>query len=517
MSTKKLQILGSLGTKIYTQNEEPTDAPDGALWLDLDEESQSSSGAIQPDWNQTDDTQMDYIKNKPFGYGETYIEDLVLPTPSELYCTILQEENVDTGYALLGYKTIFEAGKTYTLEHTFTDGPYTDTNVTNVTAYPASALGFTGLDDVMVLVDTNSQPHIVSGALVDLSTFPNVDPSTIVVTDDTMYLTCKIKREDMSHTMTCKGYNNIAQGYKTIDVNYLPMQQLNQTFQLKNELIKTEQIADSSISMSHLQESIIDSKHIKDNIIATNHIQQHAVTEDKISVNSITTSKLADFAVTSNKIANGAIQTDKIAVRAITANKLEDDCIERRHFKPGSIPFTIIKDYEIRKLSTVTQDVVSISQNAFYASEGIFIFNIFSTDRLSTSQEIVISLEFTTKSGIVNSNGIPLVEKEEFEIYRGEFDFSGGKSVQFECHILQTNSTFFVGEIRAISEQMSIIKPIMFQEIITNKPMYHKTLPNVKVAFNDSINQQIAVGSTYQFVTQQEQRTFETQEVVEDV
>lgn len=43
MSTKKLQLIGSLGTKIYSQNEEPTDAQDGALWIDLDEEALGAS------------------------------------------------------------------------------------------------------------------------------------------------------------------------------------------------------------------------------------------------------------------------------------------------------------------------------------------------------------------------------------------------------------------------------------------------------------------------------------------
>ena len=35
MKTKKLQILGNLGNKIYTQNEEPIGAADGSLWIDL--------------------------------------------------------------------------------------------------------------------------------------------------------------------------------------------------------------------------------------------------------------------------------------------------------------------------------------------------------------------------------------------------------------------------------------------------------------------------------------------------
>lgn len=48
MSTKKLQILGSLGEKIYKQNEEPVDAPDGTLWIDMNAGgSGMAAGGIQ--------------------------------------------------------------------------------------------------------------------------------------------------------------------------------------------------------------------------------------------------------------------------------------------------------------------------------------------------------------------------------------------------------------------------------------------------------------------------------------
>lgn len=46
MATKKIQILGSLGDKIYKQNDEPVDAPDGSLWIDLDENIISGSFAL---------------------------------------------------------------------------------------------------------------------------------------------------------------------------------------------------------------------------------------------------------------------------------------------------------------------------------------------------------------------------------------------------------------------------------------------------------------------------------------
>ena len=35
-----------------------------------DEKTSSSSGGVQPDWNQNDDTQPDYVKNRPFYIGD---------------------------------------------------------------------------------------------------------------------------------------------------------------------------------------------------------------------------------------------------------------------------------------------------------------------------------------------------------------------------------------------------------------------------------------------------------------
>jgi hypothetical protein len=49
LSTKKIQIIGSLGSggnKIYTQNDEPTNAADGTLWVDLDAEGGAENGGV---------------------------------------------------------------------------------------------------------------------------------------------------------------------------------------------------------------------------------------------------------------------------------------------------------------------------------------------------------------------------------------------------------------------------------------------------------------------------------------
>lgn len=47
MVTKKLQILDtSLGSNIYTQPDEPANAPDGSIWVDTDAEAQVNTGNI---------------------------------------------------------------------------------------------------------------------------------------------------------------------------------------------------------------------------------------------------------------------------------------------------------------------------------------------------------------------------------------------------------------------------------------------------------------------------------------
>lgn len=46
MATKKLQIVGSLGgagkDEVYVQAEEPLDAPNGSIWIDIDAEGEGS-------------------------------------------------------------------------------------------------------------------------------------------------------------------------------------------------------------------------------------------------------------------------------------------------------------------------------------------------------------------------------------------------------------------------------------------------------------------------------------------
>lgn len=67
MSTKKIQIVsGSLGTSIYTQNEEPIDATDGSLWVDLDEDGENHNGVTD---EQVQNAVNSYLDKNPIESG----------------------------------------------------------------------------------------------------------------------------------------------------------------------------------------------------------------------------------------------------------------------------------------------------------------------------------------------------------------------------------------------------------------------------------------------------------------
>lgn len=112
MSTKKIQIIdGSLGTKIYTQNEEPLDVADGTLWVDLDEEGGGySNTAIQVDAELSEESEnpvqnkvvTEVLNNKLDDYNNlSLIDDKSLAgeadyARTEIPCNFQRDATMDT-------------------------------------------------------------------------------------------------------------------------------------------------------------------------------------------------------------------------------------------------------------------------------------------------------------------------------------------------------------------------------------------------------------------------------------
>ena len=369
MSTKKIQILGSLGSKIYTQNEEPADAPDGALWLDLDEESQAtedkdcvsiqsieqtvisdqdggnnvltvtltdgqqtaftvkngskgSGSDIQPDWNQNDENADDYIKNRPFYYSDMYVEDLVFPIPTKLYATLTTVSDTDVGYALLGYKTNFTIGQSYILEIQVTQGETVVSDTIELTAYSLTSLGFPSIfSEAVALIDSKNTPYIVSGATAtDLQNF-----SDIALVDDTMYFVYKSHMADVTTTSICKGYNNIAQEYKQIDINYIPINEI-----LFNGSISTNCLADGSVTEEKIGEKVLSGNVLKDNSVAAEKLIDGSITTQKLEINDsaqyvlgedVDVVKITDLAPFRRFLIKGYIMVNDMTSLTISTNR----------------------------------------------------------------------------------------------------------------------------------------------------------------------------------------------------
>lgn len=63
MATKKLQILGTLGNNIYVQNEEPENAPENAIWLDLDAPGHITPELVEAEIQRMADKELEAILN----------------------------------------------------------------------------------------------------------------------------------------------------------------------------------------------------------------------------------------------------------------------------------------------------------------------------------------------------------------------------------------------------------------------------------------------------------------------
>lgn len=221
MSTKKLQILGQLGEKIYKQNEEPVDAPDGALWVDLDAEGIESSGGnvdltgyATEQWVQARyQPKGDYLTEVPEGYAtEEFVKNKIAEAE-------LSGEEVDlSGYAqkseLPTKVSQLENDKGYLTEvpDSYAKTEDIPTKPEDISAQPAGDYALKSEIPNVPVQSVNGQTGAVQLDAVDVGALPNTTvipavPSNVsAFTNDAGYLTA-IPSEYITETeLTAKGY-----------------------------------------------------------------------------------------------------------------------------------------------------------------------------------------------------------------------------------------------------------------------------------------------------------------------
>lgn len=200
-----------------------------------------------PDWDEGDENNAAHIKNRTHYDGVAFVKDFVLPETVEFEQVVEDTGVVRSGYAFVGQKLNFVAGRTYVYDLLLTDvdSGNTATEQFVLTSYPANqVIPELGEDwaDVIVLLNEAGDLMFSSGGfaadLTDLSTFKKVD--------DTIYFAYIPTVDGLSIVSTLQNYNAKAHTLKTLDSKYLP-----------NGAITTEKLVDKSVTTQKLGDFVI--------------------------------------------------------------------------------------------------------------------------------------------------------------------------------------------------------------------------------------------------------------------
>ena len=124
---------------------------------------------------------------------------------------------------------------------------------------------------------------------------------------------------------------------RAIDLNANQEQALFAIHELQTRPIETEDIQDSSITVTKIGLDAVDGTKIADDSINSEHYVDDSIDTQHIAASQITTNELASNAVTTIKITDGTVTRAKLEADIIDSTKLEDNAVNSEHYVDGSI------------------------------------------------------------------------------------------------------------------------------------------------------------------------------------
>lgn len=228
-----------------------------------------------PDYEQNDPIQKDYIKNRPFYTEQVEVDYLTLP------CVETEKE-----FAIID-KIGLEAGKDYTVDIYDNSG-----NVESITVQSIDMSSEVDFSAVALMDESEAFFAILDGV--------SLDENGDAIEDNTaVYYVHSDYSKILIH-----GIASVQTTIHTLPIEYLPP---------------------------------ITAELIPNGLITTQKLSDGAVTSEKVDDLAITTDKLKDKSVTTEKVADGAITTAKIKDLAVKNSHLVDDAVTNRNIVDGSV------------------------------------------------------------------------------------------------------------------------------------------------------------------------------------
>lgn len=291
-----------------------------------------------PDYEQNDPIQKDYIKNRPFYTEQVEVDYLTLP-----YVETEKE------FAIID-KIGLEAGKDYTVDIYDNSG-----NVESITVQSIDMSSEVDFSVVALMDESEAFFAIFDGA--------SLDENGDAIEDNTaVYYVHSDYSKILIH-----GIASVQTTIHTLPTEYLPS-------------ISTNLIENGAVTQKKLAENAVDSVNVVNSAITTDKLNNKAVTTDKLNDASVTSDKLADQAITTAKIKDLAVNSSKLADNAVTEEKLAG----------GSVTNDKLSGNISRFKLTAPKHLVTKSISSTDGSEDVATFSYAASDLNKQGQKFVI-------------------------------------------------------------------------------------------------------------------------------
>lgn len=247
-----------------------------------------SNKIATPDWSQSDSTQPDYIKNRPF-YKEQTAVDYV-----KLYASNM---DIDLGLGFYGEKIGLVIGQTYAVDIVSDTGETTTVDCECVDCAEDVELP----NNTIPLLRYNSF-EIFDGVSMDADGNPVIAETAIYIVADHIV------------SVTIHGVSSVDEV-----IHKIP-----------NEFLDVDNTFDANSQKPQSGKAVNNAMHSALNqfMVGTTQIEDSSVTADKLAIGSVTTDKLLNSSITDVKLANSSIVSRTIKDNAVTKSKIATNSID---------------------------------------------------------------------------------------------------------------------------------------------------------------------------------------------